>query len=262
MTLTARYNGQCSKCGGRIEAGEQIEWDKASRKTSHTSCPSKPQKLSSGGAPEHLLASAPPSRTERTNKRADYCQTCGTWTSAGKGRLIYCPEDSGCLEHHDFSGYHVICLDPVECETRRVENRASAKKQAEVQAAKAEAEREAEEQTEATGKAALAAATAELVCTICQPTVALAGGETTIATWKDVRVTRYATERGTIVVQSVTLYDDWRTYYYVPADVADDAVRAWAERASLTRDEAEKWLAEYAGCYGADDYRRFLALVQ
>lgn len=41
MTIIARYAGRCSKCGGRIQPGEQIDWNKATRETSHVKCPEK-----------------------------------------------------------------------------------------------------------------------------------------------------------------------------------------------------------------------------
>jgi hypothetical protein len=39
MTITARYPGKCSQCGGAIEPGQAIEWDKETKRTSHTECP-------------------------------------------------------------------------------------------------------------------------------------------------------------------------------------------------------------------------------
>lgn len=41
MTITAKYPGRCTRCGGQISAGEQIEWEKGSG-ASHTKCPNKP----------------------------------------------------------------------------------------------------------------------------------------------------------------------------------------------------------------------------
>jgi len=31
MTIWARYPGKCAKCGGPIQPGEQINWDKATK---------------------------------------------------------------------------------------------------------------------------------------------------------------------------------------------------------------------------------------
>jgi hypothetical protein len=38
MTITARYDGRCAKCGGTVAAGEKIKWDKATRRTEHVEC--------------------------------------------------------------------------------------------------------------------------------------------------------------------------------------------------------------------------------
>ena len=39
MTIWARYPGKCAKCGGPIQPGEQINWDKATKRTEHVTCP-------------------------------------------------------------------------------------------------------------------------------------------------------------------------------------------------------------------------------
>ncbi len=38
MTITAKYPGRCTKCGGHIPVGEQIEWIKGTG-ASHVKCP-------------------------------------------------------------------------------------------------------------------------------------------------------------------------------------------------------------------------------
>jgi hypothetical protein len=44
MTITARYPSTCSRCGGRIQAGVQIEWDRDTRTAAHSgSCPQNPE---------------------------------------------------------------------------------------------------------------------------------------------------------------------------------------------------------------------------
>ena len=39
MTIWARYPGKCAKCGGPIQPGEQINWDKSTKRTEHVTCP-------------------------------------------------------------------------------------------------------------------------------------------------------------------------------------------------------------------------------
>ena len=54
MTITAKYNGKCSKCGGRINAGETIEWEKGSG-ASHVTCPEhKTETLKTVSVPAEL----------------------------------------------------------------------------------------------------------------------------------------------------------------------------------------------------------------
>lgn len=38
MTIKARYPGECSKCGGPVAVGQQIEWEKG-KGARHTDCP-------------------------------------------------------------------------------------------------------------------------------------------------------------------------------------------------------------------------------
>ena len=121
MTITARFPGCCSQCGGRIQAGEQIEWAKG-RPTRHATCPTATKRPAE---PDHLIALAPPRATGR-NRKPEACGRCGDWVKAGEGQLVRCVEDSGCLEHHDYSGWHVYCLDEGDCVARRVEARAAA----------------------------------------------------------------------------------------------------------------------------------------
>lgn len=128
MTITARYPGRCATCGGRIVPGQEIEWDKSTRLTRHSSCavgkgapatagaPSQPIGVVSGGA-----------RHERgRNRKPGYCERCNTRLAPGEGHLQYCVEDSGCLKHHDYSGYHLYCADTEACQQRRAEAKAKA----------------------------------------------------------------------------------------------------------------------------------------
>lgn len=54
MTITAKFASKCACCGGRIEAGEKIEWTKG-MPAKHTACPSNP----AASAPKTRKASAP-----------------------------------------------------------------------------------------------------------------------------------------------------------------------------------------------------------
>ncbi len=54
MNIRARYSGTCSACGRSIQAGDDAEWDKASRTIRHPSCtpgpPAKETYLLHGGS--------------------------------------------------------------------------------------------------------------------------------------------------------------------------------------------------------------------
>ncbi len=48
MTIMARYVGTCGRCGGQIQIGDRIEWERGER-SSHVTCPKRPAQL--GAAP-------------------------------------------------------------------------------------------------------------------------------------------------------------------------------------------------------------------
>lgn len=57
MTIVAKYAGTCSKCGGDIQPGQQINWDKTTRRTEHEKCPEgmeNAELVRYGSVPQHL----------------------------------------------------------------------------------------------------------------------------------------------------------------------------------------------------------------
>lgn len=50
-------------------------------------------------------------------------------------------------------------------------------------------------------------------------------------------------------------YDDWRTYYHAPADVARAWALTYASQRHITPAKAREWLDQYDGCHGTDLYR-------
>mgnify|MGYP000874517037 CR=1 FL=1 len=42
MTITAKYQGRCTKCGGRINIGDKIEWERG-KGSHHVECPDNPE---------------------------------------------------------------------------------------------------------------------------------------------------------------------------------------------------------------------------
>lgn len=144
MTLVARYPGWCRKCGKRVQPGQAVEWDPKTRKVEHVTCPSNEEKpkaqtgLKTKTAdpkpvqlPEELLRPGA-RRYAGPNRKPDSCDRCGKYLQPGEGVLVHCLEDSGCMKHFDFSGYHVFCLDFDACKARAEEKRAAEQRQKEV----------------------------------------------------------------------------------------------------------------------------------
>ena len=64
-----------------------------------------------------------------TNRRAQECGNCGTWTEAGTGKLWKCiGSSSGCFldGHEENGGWHVTCADRAACVERVKAARAAA----------------------------------------------------------------------------------------------------------------------------------------
>ena len=70
-------------------------------------------------APRELLSSAPSRPVGAANRKPGACSGCGDWIAAGEGRLTYCCEDGGCMQHFDSPGYHVWCRDGEACAARK-----------------------------------------------------------------------------------------------------------------------------------------------
>jgi hypothetical protein len=43
MTITSKFDGECKLCGGRILAGESVNWTKGEKGVAHEVCPENPQ---------------------------------------------------------------------------------------------------------------------------------------------------------------------------------------------------------------------------
>lgn len=94
--------------------------------TSSLDWPSTPAPSTSSEAISSVRGGA--RRDAGTNRRGGSCDNCGTYLAAGKGRLERCYADTGCMEHHDYDGWHLYCLDESACAARRAEARAAAER--------------------------------------------------------------------------------------------------------------------------------------
>lgn len=70
MVITAKYSGRCTKCGGRINPGDKIEWVRGEG-SYHIACPDKPEPVKS----------EPKQMTSRFDSR---CVECGLKIEAGE----------------------------------------------------------------------------------------------------------------------------------------------------------------------------------
>ena len=137
MTIRARYPGKCAKCGGQIQPGEQINWDKATRRTEHAVCPKRaetataqpnaPRQAQAGHDTATAAGPGIQERPVRTNKKPARCRRCGGWVMAGEGTLYYIDPD----EAYEASGWVVEHKDPAICKAEQARRHALLAKQAE-----------------------------------------------------------------------------------------------------------------------------------
>lgn len=273
MQIVAKFNSTCPQCGKYINAGETVEWSKGA-KARHVQCPAKASNGNGNGKsdprfpefnppPGVLLASAPPQKTQKRNQKPGSCMNCGSWLKAGEGLLIFCPEDSGCMEHHDHSGYHVACVDPEGCKARREQAREAARKEKEFRAAKAEGKKRGDAFVAAEYQADKDRLTVGLVPLLNSPAGLVIGariGQDHTGFYKrDMHEATLADGRR-VYVEYANGYDDWRTYVYLPQDAALAEVDASLATHPITEIQAREWLSKYEGCCGAELYRRAAGL--
>lgn len=179
---------------------------------------------------------------------------------AGEGTLVFCVEDSGCLKHHDDSGYHLYCSSKTDCEARVKENKAARQIEIEEEKKKVAEKRAVEDAIKAKLDHARSSFTE-------RGWVRMSGRP------KDVKLNLgdvIGTLRGThtVSIQMATLcdgtecaveeangYDDWRSYFWGPKDFVHSALRAYASENGITKEKAKEWLERYSGCEGEELYK-------
>lgn len=256
--------------GGRWDADARGWWVPASKRQQAESLVAKlggeapaPAPAPATTQPETIYAFGTPKRTQRTNRKGDHCQRCGSWCAAGTGALIFCPEDSGCMEHHDHSGYHVQCLDAAACAAAQQQRKEERAKRAE------EAKR-----IKATQEAAIAGyhetvkrETAGLVATWVR--VELRGEETNVASLRigtshDLYRGAAKHDGSVVMRESVYAYDDFRETTWASQRVVDMAILRAAENSAVhfSIQKIRARLADEAQAKYVDaDQRRYLELV-
>lgn len=202
----------------------------------------------------------------RSNQKSGSCETCGDYKKPGEGRLVYCVEDSGCLEHHDRSGYHLYCKesDAAGCKTRREAARAAEKvrRDAAVTAAKAADEaKKVERDAYQAYKQALKDRGFD--STSAAISFVFAEGEV-LAKMADFY--RCSIRKGVVkdapeveaYVEAANGHDDWRTYIWAPVAQCHQWRLAHAAKVGITVEKAREYMAKYSGCDGADVYQAVL----
>lgn len=251
MTITAKFAGHCVACGGTITAGDKIEWEKG-KKARHAECPASGTVLNA--------AYQPKGETARTNRKAENCTFCGTPLPAGTGNLWW-GEDGCCSNrrHFDEGGWHVTCFDRDACHARVQERRAKAETDRKARQEKADAERKA-------AQAAWDAARAEIPADYIMSMSVNIPREADTGSVEIGRHDGSVLRRGrigevTVYVQTWSGFDDFRTYLIAPPSIMRPLLDAQVQRMGLTREKAESWLAQYAGCVGEEIYRRALEVL-
>lgn len=135
MTITARYAGTCPHCQQPIAPGETVSWQRG-QKATHVTCPT--QRAARSTEPIAIVAGGAKIPAGR-NRMPARCEHCDESLAPGQGTLVSCIEDSGCLEHHDESGWHVYCADTDACRARVQRAREERTRAKAVRAAGAEA---------------------------------------------------------------------------------------------------------------------------
>jgi hypothetical protein len=79
VTITARYAGTCAECGGPIRPGDEVEWDRATRSTTHAACDTD----TADGAP--VTRTEHPPTTEQENALALFATGESMAIEAGAG---------------------------------------------------------------------------------------------------------------------------------------------------------------------------------
>lgn len=257
--MTARYPGTCRKCGGKFPAGTEIMW--GGGVTEHAACPSTQQPLV--GIVAGGTGTAHRGQGKKTNQKSGSCDSCGEFLKPGQGELVYCVEDSGCLKHHDFSGWHVYCLDQAACKANKEAAKVARQKAAEeakIKAAEKKAAEEAESNAYKTARDGVASGLVSVTCDMPDPSKLVLVREVARNNtgYYKMALAEYTYGGVTIYREEANGHDDWRTYWLVPPAIAKEACLAYAAKVGITVEKARDWMSKYSGCAGAEIYQAVL----
>lgn len=273
MTMVARYPGRCPKCNGEIVPGHEIDWDPQTHKAQHHGkCP-KPVRISAQqqrsmdrhavkpAAPVAIVAGGARRETLKANRKAGYCEDCGEFLPAGKGRLVFCLEDSGCMKHFDYSGHHLYCQDGDGCKERAKALREAQREAAAKRAAELAEKQRHEAEAAAKGTTLLEELTQGLV--MSETGAVHTGQGETLARWTeggtDHTLVRETMDGQTVYVHSIRMFDDHRDHLYAPAEIVHRIWDGYAEKHGILPDAAHDWLSRHRGCVDTAMYEYIAA---
>lgn len=265
MKINAKFSSRCPACGGLINPGDEVEWEKG-KKATHVTCPEKPEaspvpEAKAEGKPTQAWAQVRggAQRAAGRNKRRGHCDRCGQMLEIGQGSLVRCYADTGCMQHFDEDGWHVYCLDTEACKVRQEENRAE-RKAAQEKAKKAAEEKRAREAEQAAAyKAEYERAQEGRISwyhDIGAKDLTLVAEDKSGLYQR--RLYRGEVQGETVYVEHADAYDDNRVTIWAPATILQPIIDEKA--AKITKAEAREWLEKYSGCLGAELYRRALEI--
>jgi hypothetical protein len=198
------------------------------------------------------------------NRKAGYCDDCGTLVPAGQGilgdREVDEDMDDFGRAHRGGGRYYVLCSDRTGCQARCAANKAAAVERAKAAKAAAAEKAKADAAVTAAYNATLAAATAGLVQVAEIGPDPMPAGQGEQIAYDPNGMYRRSLRRfddGADVVycESVNGYDDYRTYWYMPAATARATCLKYAAARGIDAAQAREWLAKYAGCHGDAVYK-------
>lgn len=107
MTIRARYSGTCAVCGKRIGAGEEVEWDKATKTVAHPECASaltEPAPYTLRGGSGYGYQGWQRGQIVRASDRLRE-NGYPEWLCVVRAKQVYCSEDGMSFGVGDESGY-------------------------------------------------------------------------------------------------------------------------------------------------------------
>jgi hypothetical protein len=255
VTITARYPGRCSECGGAIEPGQQIDWNRETGRTAHIECP-KAQ------TPTPRPADLVRVYHDNSENGAVLRVRGQVLTVVGRGE-VYVDDEGMTRSCESFPGYegewvgYTECRPATEDEVAALEARDAAARVRKEAGAKARMEAEA---ANAETEAGVNALLADMVCAggyYSLPERVVRGE--VVARWKtgmnfDCYLQVITIDGRTCYLSVLESWDDSRVTFYGPREIVEAVWDVYIAERNITPEVAREWLARHAGCVGHEMY--------